>query len=538
VKAKPHALHRAIDDAEGAVHSLLKDRFARAHPRERREPDVPASARTSVSSTHAVTRNKVASKFPAQDKTPLMSAEHTAAGVVRQLRETIPAGGPPRKEHHGTKYGEDSRKETPKDDYYYGYGYGYDDHGVDPLPIRKAVAASRGSMESSLQGYLRPLDSCSGKQNMPSFLSQGQAVDEDGRSLSGFGERTFRQSLFSTEFKFGVPKISAMNSGVQLAGVFGVRHGVSVDQETLMVASTLVEPIANLVLKFDSVGEAGGFVGGIVTQMNFFQGSIPVQATLAPLKQEVGFNFAWDVTAMQAKIDAFQRGPGIKCPGSWTKDGKCMGNEQGEHKKWCIGRDKSSADKTVNDSERANDANGTRDDKQDLGDIDSLMNSTNSTSDATDTDTNSTSDATDTDNVAGTNGTNGTNETQREMERMLKKKKDNMQVVGKEDLAKINKKVAEEARSAKTAATADVDVDTSSVETSVTDPKKIPCTMSPCNVWWVPPGSGCPANSPCSWEVGCGFLTGKTRPKPMHDWKGFTEKADLMGWDPSCYTER
>jgi len=480
-----HDLDTAISIAGASVHSLHKEVRSTENDDARRGRTVLKQLASRKSSFH---------KAIAGAQTTLKTLKQTAA----EFGDT----GADQKDPNGSASGE---KEED------GYGYGF-----DPVPIENAITAARSGIVSALKGYLLPLNLCTGKQEQPPFVTKDKAqirsreaetrsqealyslgeaeeedddgdelvgIDKDGYRLAGFGERTFRESVFTTEFKFGVPKISAMVSSIQLAGVFGVRYGLAVDESTLMSAMATVEPIANLVLKFDSLGEAGAFVGGIVTKMKFIDARIPIQGTMKPIDDEFGFNFGWEATALKARIDGFQRGPGTMCPGDWTKNGNCIGNTKGRYKKFCVGK-----------GETANNPStiSTRSAAAELGE------------------------------GRPEGGAAGP-----AMKKLTEDSKANFRAVGSADIKEAMNRVTDDEKEAERAAIADAEL--------ATRPKPVSCATSPCNIWWVPKGSGCPAAAPCSHEVGCDFLTGKARPAPMYDWSGFSEKADLMGWDPACY---
>merc|ERR1711881_505894 len=102
------------------------------------------------------------------------------------------------------------------------------------------------------------------------------------------------------------------------------------------------------------------------------------------------------------------------------------------------------------------------------------------------------------------------------MTKMLKKNEENFRATKSADIQKVEQQAARKEQSAEKNAIADAELEAKSAAS-----KKELCITSPCNIWWVPKGSGCPAAAPCSLEVGCDFLTGKTRPKPMYNWDGF-----------------
>ena len=132
--------------------------------------------------------------------------------------------------------------------------------------------------------------------------------------------------------------------------------------------------------------------------------------------------------------------------------------------------------------------------------------------------------------TGGAAGSSLSPQAQTEVNKVAKEGKEETKAVGSEDFKEAIKEADKKEKAAEKQAE-----EMASLETT---PKPEACLTSPCNIWWVPKGSGCPENKPCSQEVGCDFLTGKKRPKPLYDWQGFSERADLMGWDPACYSDK
>merc|ERR1711871_1399762 len=82
-------------------------------------------------------------------------------------------------------------------EYEYTYGYG----GVDPVPIRNALEAQRENLEKQLEGYLLPLKSCSGKQDIPPFVEKSGAKERGGASLGEDESQTDLVAIDSDGFR-------------------------------------------------------------------------------------------------------------------------------------------------------------------------------------------------------------------------------------------------------------------------------------------------------------------------------------------------
>merc|ERR1711959_373160 len=153
----------------------------------------------------------------------------------------------------------------------------------------------------------------------------GVGVDAKGFRLKAFSEMTFRKTLFEKNFKVGVPMIGALLCSITLAGMMGLQYGFGVDEKTMIVAMAQAQPMANVVFKFDAFGTAGPFAGGLVVKLTIFDARVPINAVIAPLAMSLGYDVSWKVTALQAKIYAFMRGPGMKCKNGAGRNRNCFG---------------------------------------------------------------------------------------------------------------------------------------------------------------------------------------------------------------------
>lgn len=262
----------------------------------------------------------------------------------------------------------------------------------------------------------------------------------------------------------------------------GLQYGFGVDEKTMIVAMAQAQPLANVVFKFDAYGHAGPFAGGLIAKLTIFDARVPINAVIAPLAMSLGYDVSWKVTALQASIKAFFRGPGMKCKNKAGRDkaGRCIGRGK---TRLCVGKGGKGKGKSKGKDKGKRRALVMYHARR-------LYESQGSTTEL----------------IPGIS--NDINPTPAqglalEFKELMKAK----QIVkerklGEGFLGKIGKLVSALGG---------------------------PCLTTPCNLWWVP---NCKLK--CSISEGCDYLKGTKVPKALYEWKGINKGASIITKNQKC----
>jgi len=334
-------------------------------------------------------------------------------------------------------------------------------------------------------------------------MKQGKVgVDAKGFRLKAFSEMTFRKTLFEKNFKVGVPMIGALLCSITLAGMMGLQYGFGVDEKTMIVAMAQAQPMANVVFKFDAFGTAGPFAGGLVVKLTIFDARVPINAVIAPLAMSLGYDVSWKVTALQAKIMAFFRGPGMKCKNKAGRDraGRCVGKGKtricvGKGKGKSKGKDKGKRrEALLREARRMYESEGTN---EIIPGINNALNPTPAKA------------------------------LSLQFEQVLKDE-EKYQVLKTKGIAlgdKNSNGVQELGPQQKLGENAQFMGKLGKLVSALGGP----CLTTPCNLWWVP---NCKLK--CGIGEGCDYLKGTKVPKPLYEWKGINKGASIITKNQKC----